>query len=152
VATPGSLLNVNLSTLCKNGNASCFSQYRSDEDRLYFSEETKLRYITAPNSGSSTLISLFTQPASRYISNFIFSPAGDMIFYLSSTGVSASSNQTLHCHDISSGKSWCNDSALNTVTGLPVIYPGANQLTWRDSTHLLISTYRGNVLEYTLQP
>ncbi len=144
VTTPGSLSAVNLTSNCLNGTLTCFSQYRSDQDRLYFSEDTKLRYITAPNSGSSTLITLFTQPAGGSISNFIFSPNNDMIFYLSGS--------SLYCRNISSGNAWCNDTALNTITGLPTISAGANQFTWRDSTHLLISTHGGYVLEYTLPP
>jgi|GEM_PF-3008232 len=143
VTTAQSLLSATISTACENGGA-CPLVYRSDEDRLYFGEGTKLRYITAPTSGSSTLITLFTQPAAKGISNFIFHPSHDRVFYLSSGG--------LYCHDISSGKSWCNDVLLGPPTGMPGISTGANQFTWLDDNHLLISTYNGYILQYTLPP
>jgi hypothetical protein len=65
-------------------------------------------------------------------------------------GESVYTGQVLYCHDISSGKSWCNDTPLSSVSGLPIITAGANQLTWKDSSTLLISTYNGYVLQYTL--
>jgi len=144
-ATPGDPVNLSLDLSCAN-QGPCYLQYRSDEDRLYFGELTKIRYLTTPtDTANSTLGTLFTQPNGYNIYNFIFHPGNDQVFYMASDG-------KLHCHDISSGKSWCDDSALGPASGMSGIGRGPNQFTWRDSSHLLISTYSGYIYEYTLSP
>jgi hypothetical protein len=141
----GSLTAATLSAGCQY-QRGCFTQYDSTFDRLYFSEDANIRYVTTPtNPATSSLVTLFTQPAGATIRNFIFSPAGDQVFYLDSSGY-------FRCHDLSSGKSWCNDGWLGPGSGMNSIAYGANQFTWLDSGHLLISTYAGYIYEFTLPP
>jgi hypothetical protein len=142
VATAGAVQGTSLPLACANGQ--CYLQYRADQDRLYFSEETRIRYVTTPtNPATSTLTTLFT--AGGNIFNFIFSPDGSQVFYVRSNGL-------LYCHDLSSGKAWCNDTSLGPPSPLSSIVGGANQLTWENSTSLLISSYRGYIYRYALPP
>ena len=118
-----------------------YINYRSDEDRLYFSEGTRLRYITTPtDTTTAKLKTLFT--ASRTISNYIFSEDKKQLFYIS--------GGYLYCHDLSSKAIWCKDSRLGPATGLATIENGANQLTWMDDQTLLISNYSGQIYKYRL--
>lgn len=139
-ANPGLLANKTFNTACRS-STSCYLQYRDDEDRIYFSEGTKLRYITNPeNPALSTLGTLLT--ATRTIFNFIFSEDGSQLFYISSG--------KLYCKDISSGKAWCDERVLGPTLGMEIISNGPNQLTWKDSNTLLISTYSGMIYQYTI--
>jgi hypothetical protein len=135
-ATPA---NASLSGVCHNELYSCQTLYRVTDDRLYFSEDTRLRYLTTPLGASQTLGTLFTAPVS--IRNFTFRPDGTQVWY---------ERDGLRCHDISSGSAACNDS----VVGPPLVLGGINatsdQLTWIDNNTLLISTYNGTVLSYTV--
>jgi hypothetical protein len=141
-ATPGSVKDLSLSRSCY-ADGACHIQYRADEDRLYFGEEDRVRYITTPtDTSTATLGTLFVLPGGGEVENFIFSPEHSQLFYLS--------GGELYCHDISSGRGWCDDSVLGPPAGLARIARGPNQLTWQDDGHLLISNYQGEIYEYTL--
>ena len=85
-----------------------------------------------------------TLPAGRNIGNFIFSLDGTQLFYIDSGD--------LRCHDVGSGKGWCDGSALGPPNGLASIDQGPNQLTWIDAANLLVSNYRSEIYRYTLPP
>jgi len=141
-STPGSVKNLSIWQGCRY---SCYLVYRADEDRLYFSEQAKLRFLTRPTDPAlSTLGTQFTGKAT--IGSFSFSPDGKQLFYLQ--------DQLLHCHDLGSGKAWCNDQPLGPPAGLEIAEYGPNQMTWVDGQTLLISSYgdRGQIYRYTLEP
>lgn len=147
VSTPGSVKNAPFAYNCTNGSA-CMMQYVASQDRLYFSNsvDTKLRFITNPSdTAASTLTTMPTQFLFSPI-NFIFKEDMTQLFYISNTG--------LYCMDISSGKAWCNNSTnLYPYSATMGIFSyGPNQMTWKDSTTLLISTYNGKILQYLLPP
>ena len=142
-STPGAARNLSFWNGCRY---HCYIAYRADEDRLYYSELSKLRYLTAPTDPArSTLATLFDTGGS-HIKNFSFSPDGSQLFYLM--------DGSLHCHDLGSGKAWCNDGPLGPPPGLEIEHNGPNQLTWIDPTQLLISSYssRGQIYRYMLEP
>ncbi len=142
-STGGNLSDKTLHGYCDSA-PSCYKLYRPEDDRLYFSESNKLRYITTPDvKATSTLGTLFT--ASEQIKNFIFSEDGTQIFYVNSSG-------KLVCFDNGSGKAWCNGTALGPTEGMSSIISGPNQLTWKDATTLLISNYGGLIYQYNLLP
>ncbi len=142
ISTPGQVQDASISSSCRF-NGSCYMQYVGSQDRLYFVEDTKLRYIHKPTDvANSTLSTLHDFGVS--LSNFIFKEDLSMIFYLRSDG-------KLYCHDLTSGKAWCNDSVLGPATGLATISRGPNQFTWYDANTLLISNYKGLIYKYTLQ-
>jgi hypothetical protein len=136
-ATP---VNASLSASCHNESFACFTEYRAADDRLYFSEDARLRYLTTPLGASQSLGTLFTAPVSLH--NFSFRPDGSQVYYVESG---------LRCHDISSGSSACNDTVLGPPGALVGINHSPNQMTWIDNNTLLISTYNGLVLQYTVQ-
>jgi len=139
-STPGAVKDLGISAACRN-NGACYISYQPTEDRLYFVEGNKLRYINDPtNTANSTLGTLFIGAAA--INNFIFKEDMSQLFYIM--------GGKLYCHDISSGKAWCNDTDLGPTSGLGSISRGANQFTWADSGHLLISNYQGLILKYKL--
>jgi hypothetical protein len=143
-ATPGSVKNLSISSSCRS-KSSCFLRYRADEDRLYFAEEDKIRYITTPtDTANATLGTFFVLPGGGTMRNYIFHPDGSQLFYIN--------NGSLYCHDITSGKAWCNDTPLGPPSVLAALENGPDQLTWRDDGHLLISNYQGEIYEYTLLP
>ncbi|MCB9027037.1 MAG: hypothetical protein H6625_12005 [Bdellovibrionaceae bacterium] len=125
----------------------CFTQYHAGSDRLYFSEKDKIRYITSPsNTATATLNTLMSSTGSISINNFIIRPDDTQIWYLSSTN-------KLYCYDISSGKSWCDNTTnhFSTIGAAGISFArGANQLTWKDNNSLLLSTYNGLILEFNL--
>lgn len=134
---------------CASTSTDCFMSFKkgatSDQDRVYFSEKNKLRYIHNPfNTSMSVLNDLYEFPDSeKNINNFIFKEDGSQVFYLV--------QGELYCHDISSGKSWCNDSSVYPFKqSMGRINSCGNQLTWMDENTLLISTCLGEVLKYTL--
>lgn len=142
--TGGNLASKTFHASCDQ-SSSCYINYDSVNDRLYFSEVNKLRFITTPeNSATSTLQTLFS-PSAGSIYNFIFSEDGSQLFYLDGSG-------KLRCYDISSGKLWCDERELGPISGMESIARGANQLAWKNSTTLLISNYRGLVYQYELLP
>lgn len=144
-ATPGSVRTASLWSGCHNNHMNCFVAHRADQDRLYFSEDSRLRFVTAPaNPAASTLATLFEQPAGRTIRSFTFRPDGAQVFY--------QSDGSLYCHDLGSGAAWCDDTPLGPPPILSALSPGPNQFTWRDERTLLISSYDGEIYEYVLPP
>ncbi len=144
VTTPGSVLNAPLSTTCQGNKYDCFIFYDVTSDRLYFSEGSKIRYISSPTDTSlSTLTTLFT--ASSQISNFALTPDRKQLWFIRAGGV--------YCYDISSGKSWCNTTTdhftIRTAAGWGIT-DGANQLTFKDNQTLFLSTYNGEILQFNL--
>lgn len=144
----GNLKNNALSGNCSKGGSSssgCFIYYDNDEDRLYFADMTNsIKYISNPlNPALSSLSTLFSTGTAA-ISNFFFSEDKSMIFYLKSG--------YLYCHDLSSGKAWCNDTSLGPPSGMNPITSISNQFTWKDSSTLLISNGKGEIYSYTLSP
>ncbi|HTL33731.1 MAG TPA: hypothetical protein VL326_11435 [Kofleriaceae bacterium] len=137
-ATPA---NASLSGTCHNELYSCQTVYRPAEDRLYFSEDTRLRYLTTPLGATQTLGTLFTVPGVA-IRNFTFRPDGSQVWY---------ERDGLRCHDISSGSAVCNDAVVGPPPVLGAINAVSDQMTWIDNNTLLISTYNGLVLQYAVQ-
>lgn len=143
-ATPGSVKSLSLSSSCQYAD-NCFAHYRADQDRLYFGEEHKIRYITSPtDTSASTLGTLLT--ASGAIDNFSFRPDGKQVFYV------LQSSGKLRCHDLGSGASWCDDTDLGPPSGLSTLGYGPNALTWKSASELLVSTYRGEIYLHALPP
>lgn len=143
--TPGWVRTATLWNGCHDDWGNCFAVYRTDDDRLYFSEDYRVRFITAPRDPSmSTLGTLFERADRQPIQSFTFHPSGTQLFYVS--------GGSLHCHDLGSGAGWCNDTPLGPPAILAPIEPGPNQLTWRGDRTLLISSYAGEVYEHTLAP
>jgi hypothetical protein len=144
-ASPAGLGALSFSSVCYNTN--CSMQFvenaanQTADDQLFYFDNDKFKVITDPTTpANSTLNTLFTAPGT--VSNFIVSLDGTQVFYTLSG--------YLRCHALSSGgvKTWCNDSVLGPTTGLSTISKNANQLTWKDSQTLLISTQGGTILEY----
>ncbi len=141
-----SLITVPFADECHTGG--CPMQYSPSDDRIYFIERNTLRYITAATSPTNVhelhtvVLTLPSTPPE--IDNFILSqPDASKLFY--------TLEGTLRCHLISGSETWCDDSDLGPFLPLPSIVSTPNQLTWRDDTHLLVSTGR-YVLEYSFPP
>ena len=142
---PGALPGLSLSQDCR-AFGPCYIVYHPGQDRLYFGEEGRIRYIESPtNPASATLHTLVDLSLGGDVNNFTFRPTGDMLFYSRNDG-------QLYCYDLSSGAPWCDDTPLGPPTGLRPIRRGANQFTWVDSQTLLISNYQGEVYQYSLPP
>ncbi len=145
ITTPGAVAAAPLWTSCKNA-VGCFMQYNSTSDRLYFVESAKMRYITTPdNTTTATLATLLTLGASSFL-NFSFTLDGSQLWYFKATG-------GLYCYDISSGKSWCDNTtdhfSIRTAAGFTVT-AGANQITFKDNQTMFVSTYVGEILQFNL--
>ncbi|MFM6929191.1 MAG: beta strand repeat-containing protein [Bdellovibrio sp.] len=145
ITTPGNVAAAPLWTTCR-ASGQCFMQYHDTQDRLYYSENTKLRYITTPDvPATSTLGTLFTSANGRIL-NFSFTPDKKQLWYFNTSG-------SLYCYDISSGKSWCNNTtdhfAVRSSAGF-VFSSGANQMTWKDNQTMFLSTYNGLILQFNL--
>jgi hypothetical protein len=145
IPTPGGVASAPLWSNCRN-NASCFMRYEASTDRLYFVESSKMRFITHPdNPATSTLGTLFTLGTGS-IYNFSFNTDASQLWYFKSTG-------GLYCYDISSGKSWCDNStdhfSIRTAAGL-VVANGADQMTFKNNQTLFVSTYQGEILQFNL--
>lgn len=130
--------------------AACSIQYVASQDRLYFlsSGDRYIRYISNPtNPALSTLTTIPTQVATSGIRNFIFKEDLSQIFLLDANG-------GLYCMDVNSGKAWCNNlTNLYPYTSTMGSFSyGANQMTWKDANTLLISNYKGQILQYILNP
>lgn len=141
--TPGSTPSLTLSATC-NDRSRCFLEYISSTDRLYFSEDTRLRYLTTPSDPStSTLGTLFT--VSRNIRSFIFSLDQEQVYYVSSNGL-------LYCYDLPGGTApaHCNDTSLGPFTGFSTISTQGNQMTWKSATELLINNATGEIYLFTV--
>ncbi|MGE5084908.1 MAG: hypothetical protein ACM3MG_01305, partial [Bacillota bacterium] len=145
ITTAGQVASAPIWVSCINGG-NCFMQYTDDDDRLYFSENTNIRYITTPDVPStSTLGTLFTSTNGR-IFNFTFTPDKKQLWYFNSSG-------NLYCKDISSGKSWCNNAtdffSIRSAAGFTFSH-GANQMTFKDNQTMFLSTYNGLILQFNL--
>ncbi len=145
ITTPGAVAAAPLYTSCRN-SVNCFLNYQSGSDRLYFTESTKMRYITTPdNTSTATLGTLFTLGSSSFL-NYAFTPDGAQLWYFKATG-------GLYCYDISSGKSWCDNTtdhfSIRTAAGF-VVTIGANQITFKDNQTMFVSTYGGEILQFDL--
>ena len=130
---------------CKN-MSSCFMNYHSVEDRLYFAEGMNMRYITTPsNTLTATLGTLFTSITTS-ITNFSFTPDYSQMWYFKEGG--------LYCHKMTSLKSWCDDTtdyfAIRSAAGFSVTAWGPNQITFKDNQTLFLSTYGGEILQFNL--
>lgn len=134
---------------CASTSLECFMSYSKGataaQDRIYFSEKNRLRYIQNPfNTSLSVLNNLFEfLETDKNVNNFIFREDGSQVFYLV--------QGELYCHDISSNKPWCNDTSLYPFREtMGSINACGNQLTWMNDDTLLISTCLGEVLKWTL--
>lgn len=143
---PSAITSRILSTACSG--TSCKTRYIQAQNRLYFQEGTKLRYIDNPQNITTaplaTLSTLFTAASS--LSNFILNHDNSTVYYIRNDG-------KLYCYNITSARADCGSggsevATLGPVTGAPTIGAGANQMTWKDNTTLLISTYSGYIYEY----
>ncbi|MFM6929043.1 MAG: beta strand repeat-containing protein [Bdellovibrio sp.] len=144
ISTAGQVAAAPLWTNCR-GVGICFMQYDSPNDRLYFSEGTKMRYISKPdNTSAATLGTLFT--AVSQIANFALTPDGSQMWYFRTNG-------GLYCHKITSTKTWCDDTtdhfSIRATAGF-TFSPGADQITFKDNQTMFLSTYSGQILQFTL--
>lgn len=139
--TPGSLQHLSLSGSC-NTLVNCMIHYDRETDYLYFSEANRIRYIENVSTPASHRLRNLFSVASGTITNFIFTPSKDQIFYLQ--------GGYLYCHNLTATSSWCNDSLLGPIAGLGAISNLANQMTWLDDRSLLISTFNGEIFRYNL--
>jgi hypothetical protein len=144
-AVPGSVQGLTLDDLCVGCEASGYHVYRSDQDRLYFSENDKIRYISNPTDpAQSTLTTLFTGAGSP-IQDFTISPSGDKVFYLVGTF------GNLYCYNISSADAWCDNlTNLGPPGDLNSFWRGPNHFAWLDERTLLISNYSGVIMQLNL--
>ena len=140
--------NKSFSATCIRGGCSTF--YDETNNRLYFAENTKIRYITNPNSPTiSTLGTLFTHQ-SLSIVNFTLSPDMSTLYYIGTGG-------RVYCHNITSNRAECTSGSTpstNTAVGPPSAATPMtrvpNQFTWKDSSTLFISNFNGVIYEYTV--
>ncbi len=145
--TPGSLETASLDGACIN--QLCNLNYVTSQDRLYFSENTKLRYITDPeNPSQHTLRTVFTTTGA-WIEGFTVSPNNKYIVY--------TMGSRLYCHAINvvDESAICKNNPASHInlgppTGLTTISRGPNQFTWKDDLTLYVSTYQGEIYEYVL--
>tara|TARA_B100000749_G_scaffold279661_1_gene273168 strand:+ start:154423 stop:158769 length:4347 start_codon:yes stop_codon:yes gene_type:complete len=145
--TSGDLVNDTIDSICNNQLGECKTVYNESQDRLYFSEGTRIRYIETPRSPTTaTLHTLVTLP--RQAGGFIFHPDGDRIYYLSR------SSTKLYCVYIGSGtpQTHCDGNSLGPESddGFSSIiqkYIG-NSLTWKSTTELLLSTGSSEILQF----
>lgn len=141
-------VDTDLRTLNINTNyaatVSNYTYYDQSTDRLYFVENyKKLRYITAPTSNSSKLITFMDLTGnSQSLWNFTFRPDGSSIFYIRDDG-------KLYCKTLGTAPASCNDTSLGPSTGLPTLGRGTNQLTWKDNNTLLV-TNGSIIMEYSI--
>lgn len=123
------------------------------DDEIYIAENERLRVIKKPWTPSeSTITTLLTLDTA--IDNFILSvspmdlkPDGKRVYY--------TKKGELYCYafDVEFETEDCKNSVLEQVTlgppvGMAKITKGPNQMTWRTSNHLLISTMEGEIYQY----
>lgn len=88
---------------------------------------------------------LFTV-ASGQIFNFSLTPNNSQLWYFKST-------TSLYCYDLSSGKSWCDNTTNHfQLAGGAGFYVsvGPNQITFKDDETMFISTNNGEILRFDL--
>lgn len=122
-----------------------YVQYDATNDLLYFVENSKkLRYITAPGSHASKLITIldFTSVSST-IYNFTLRPDGSSIFFVRGDG-------KLYCHNLGTAPAWCDGvTELGPTSGLPLIGGQPNQFSWKNNNILFVSN-GSVVMSYTV--
>ncbi|MCM2348957.1 MAG: hypothetical protein NDI69_02980 [Bacteriovoracaceae bacterium] len=122
-----------------------YVQYDAANDLLYFVENSKkLRYITAPGSHASKLITIldFTSESST-IYNFTLRPDGSSIFFVRGNG-------KLYCHNLGTAPAWCDSvTELGPTSGLPLIGGQPNQFSWKNNNILFVSN-GSVVMSYTV--
>ncbi len=148
---PSNITELSIDSLCM-GAGGCFTSYDTAGDRLYFSERTRLRYLS-PTTGAPTVLATLFNTAPYYITSFIFTPNKKQVYYVSTGG----GPNTLRCHNLvpmadPDYRASCNDSALGPPTTFSLLDVGPNQLTWLDTTTLLVSDYTNTIYAYTVQP
>ena len=133
--SPDVLVDSDLRSLNLNNSygasAAHFTHYDPDTDRLYFTDGLKLlRYITAPTSNHSKLITLVDARAeSGNLGNFTVRPDGKAIFYLRGGKV--------YCVNLGGAPAACdNTTILGPTNGLPNLPHRPNQFTWKDNNTL----------------
>ncbi|MEC9282225.1 MAG: hypothetical protein VX642_05905 [Bdellovibrionota bacterium] len=146
-STPGATVNLTLDADCNNQLGWCHTLYNETDDRLYFSEDTKIRYLDNPrNPAATTLATLIDTGVD--MSGFIFHPTKEQIYYVKESG------GRLYCiyYGTGSGSPHCNNTDLGPPNGyksLPTRYTG-NKMTWKSDTELLISTDSSEIFQFTL--
>lgn len=141
ITTPGPLMGNPLHDVCNN-RSTCFMYYDDSNDRLYFSEYYKLRYIDKVTDPTNSSLHTLDDSFGRRVLNWTFTMDKSKIFYISSG--------KLFCKNITSADAWCDNSDLGPASGLSSLADGPNQLTWKNSTTLLISNYKGEIYQYKL--
>ncbi len=142
------ITNKSFSASCISGGCSTF--HDETNNRLYFAEDKKIRYITNPNSPTiSTLGTLFTHQSLSTV-NFTLSPDMSTLYYIGTGG-------RVYCHNITSTRAECTSGSTpstNTALGPPSAATPMtrvpNQFTWKDSSTLFISNFNGVIYEYTV--
>jgi hypothetical protein len=127
---------------------SCFTRYDSTDDRVYFSESSKIRYVSNVNIGTANreLKTVFTAQSGGTINNFILSLDRSKIFYVSAGKLFCAEMDP----DPMDPHAWCNETDLGPDSAMNTILPGTSQMTWKDASTLLISNYRGEILQFIL--
>lgn len=135
-------LNLNTSY---NHSMRNFTHYDPNTDRLYFVENArKLRYITAPGSHSSKLITLIDfEGAGKTIQNFTVRPDSSALFYVRDNG-------KLYCYNLGTAPAACdNTTSLGPTTGLPGLSYIPNQFTWKDN-NVMFATEGNIIMKYNV--
>lgn len=141
--TDTDLRSLNLNMTYSNTGGQ-FVQYDKANDILYFVENSKkLRYITAPGSHQSKLITIIDYSSnSKTISNFTLRPDGTSLFFVS--------GGKLYCHNLNGAPAWCDGvTELGPGPGLPSIGAQPNQFSWKNNSVLYISN-GSVVMSYTV--
>lgn len=134
------ITGLSISSQCQDGICKTF--YDEINNRLYFSEETKIRYIDNPNTPSIATLGTLVDTA-RSIGNFTFSPDMSTLYYIDRN------NLKFFCINITSARAECvANNILGPPTGAAGLNRGPNQFAWKDSSTLLISNYNGVIYEY----
>ena len=124
-------LNMNYSTQSQH-----FTQYDKLNDRFYFMDGlTKIRYITAPGTNASKLITVLNIPG---LQSFTLRPDGSSLFYIKSDG-------NLYCHNLGTAPAWCDGvTPVGPTVGLPKLVRIPNQFAWKNNNTLYVT--EGNVI------
>lgn len=149
VTVPGEVAQTDLWYGCGANTANCYSVYDANTDRLYISENSKIRFIhPATNPESATLTTVYSHPTGGRIHNLTVTPNSKQVWFMVGTNV-------LICKDISSGKSWCDGStnhfALPGAAGFNILN-APNSFTWKDDSTLFVSDYLGQIWQYNVPP
>ena len=115
-------------------SSSTFTAYDKHSDRLFFVEKSRwLRYITAPASNSSKLVTIKDSNSVFSFGNLTVHPDGHSIF-ITQSGY-------LYCYPLNENAGdYCDGvTRLGPSEGLPKIVSVPNQYAWRNSNMLLIN-------------